>query len=74
MHMKLNIVMSEEGDWEGLYLDGNLVAQGHSITARDALEAIGHKVDWSEATTAQLEQHGNSLPDNLSELNDAQSR
>lgn len=32
--MKLVIVFSEAGDWEGLYINGELVEEGHSLNWR----------------------------------------
>jgi hypothetical protein len=33
-------------DWEGLYLDGLLIREGHSLDVRDVLEALGITVDY----------------------------
>lgn len=32
--MKLIIASSEDGDWEGLYINGELVEEGHSLNWR----------------------------------------
>lgn len=49
------VVITRGDDWEGLYIDGVLYYQGHSITAYEVLLAlqIPHKsvevnVDWLE--------------------------
>lgn len=34
------IVRPECGDWEALYMDGKLIAEGHSLRANDVLDAI----------------------------------
>lgn len=34
------LVCPESGDWEALYMDGKLVADGHSLRVRDVLDAI----------------------------------
>lgn len=36
--MKVNFVTSS--DWEGLYVDGELVLEGHSISAMQVLRAL----------------------------------
>jgi hypothetical protein len=33
-------VNSEYGDWQGLYINGKLAAEGHNISARDVLDCI----------------------------------
>lgn len=38
---KVLIVCAEAGDWEGLYIDGELVKEGHSLTVCEVLEALG---------------------------------
>lgn len=30
----------DSGDWEALYANGRLIAEGHSLCARDVLDAI----------------------------------
>lgn len=30
------------GDWEALYMNGKLIAEGHSLTADDVLDAIAN--------------------------------
>ena len=37
---KLLFVTGEEGDWEGLYLEGKLVKEGHELTKYDVLDAL----------------------------------
>ena len=34
------IVSSKSGDWEALYANGKLVAEGHSLSVRDVLDCI----------------------------------
>ena len=34
------IATSEYGDWQGLYINGKLVAEGHEIRAIDVLDCI----------------------------------
>lgn len=36
------LVTPECGDWEALYADGKLIAEGHSLNARDVLDAVSN--------------------------------
>jgi hypothetical protein len=38
--IKFTLVTAECGDWEALYIDGQLAAEGHRVSAKDALKAI----------------------------------
>lgn len=38
--MKVILAQSSSGDWEGLYIDGHLTNEGHSISAYHALLAV----------------------------------
>lgn len=38
--MEFTLVRTESGDWEALYINGNLVREGHSISAWQVLECI----------------------------------
>ena len=37
---RFTFVTAECGDWQALYVDGKLAAEGHSVSARDVLDAI----------------------------------
>lgn len=37
---KFTFVTAESGDWQALYINDKLAAEGHSISARDVLDAI----------------------------------
>lgn len=52
------------GDWEGIYVDGKLIAEGHSLDARQTMEAIGVEFEHRET---DLKDSG-SLPDKLEEV------
>lgn len=73
--IKKELVMStltvvQGDDWEGIYIDGKLVAQGHSIPLRNGIDlAIQHKVTevvWRAADLDWLHDVG-ELPDNLAD-------
>lgn len=44
------LVQSEEGDWQGLYVDGKLAIEDHSLAPRDVLDALSvgydSRSDW----------------------------
>jgi hypothetical protein len=54
-------------DWEGLYIDGELKAQGHLISAKDVLDALGLELDEIEADGDWLGERGD-LPQKLEEV------
>lgn len=37
--------LTNDDDWTGLYIDGKLIIEGHSIRARDVVEALGYKYE-----------------------------
>jgi hypothetical protein len=59
--MKLALVTGD--DWEGLYVNGQLAVEGHKVSVRDALCAIGHYLDVREADNDWLDDRG-CLPEN----------
>ena len=66
---KFTFVTSECGDWQALYIDGRLAIEGHSISARDVLDAIAdilpNKVERYEVSYRIAE---DGMPANLSNL------
>jgi hypothetical protein len=40
---QISIVSSEDGDWQGIYIDGKLEYEGHSIRYWDVFEVLGIK-------------------------------
>jgi hypothetical protein len=63
--VKINIVDAE--DWAGLYIDGNLIYEGHSLSAEDVLHFLQIPYDqrWVDG---DLEEFGNRLPKTFAEL------
>jgi hypothetical protein len=51
-------------NWEGLYVNGRLVAEGHSLDAREALEAVGWAVESRELDEEWITERGH-LPDGI---------
>lgn len=54
-------------DWEGWYLDGKLIAEGHTVTANQLLEALKVETNSIDIQGEWLEMQG-SLPHNESEV------
>jgi hypothetical protein len=40
--------MDVSGDWEGYYLNGKLIDQGHSVPADRLLQKVGERVEYRE--------------------------
>ena len=41
--MKIDLVSDEQGDWIGIYVDGKLKSENHSLLPSDILEALNLK-------------------------------
>jgi hypothetical protein len=54
------------GDWEGLYIDGKLAAEGHSLAVYQVLEALGVSYRFQEVEMDPYE--FSSLPATLDEI------
>lgn len=65
--MKKVVLVTNYNDWEGLYIDGRLVLEGHIIRKDEMLTILG--INYSEVETADgwLESRG-TLPKNLSDV------
>lgn len=60
----ITLVRDEGGDWIGLYIDGKLAMENHSLNENDMLRALGigyqsYEIDMSA---------GDPLPQKLNEL------
>lgn len=53
------LAYSPSGDWEGLYKDGKLVCEGHSLTLDQLAAAAGLEFDHLEADEGWIEERGN---------------
>lgn len=54
-------------DWEGLYVNGRLEAQGHAVSRREILSALGYSFEEVEADLEWLHDEG-ELPPRLSDV------
>ncbi len=59
--MELTYVTSEDGEWEGLYKDGTLVAEGHTLSLSDVAKAAGFELKLAEVSDEWLSKRA-SLP------------
>ncbi len=62
--MKIELVYLGD-DWCGLYVDGALKVQGHSISPRDFAEAVGAEYRTRDLP---LPEELDTLPESLAEL------
>ena len=66
---KFTFVTAECGDWQALYIDDKLAVEGHSVSARDVLDAIAdilpNRVERYEISD-QIAEMG--MPTDLNEL------
>ena len=64
---KFTIVSTKCGDWQALYIDGKIAAEGHTVRAEDVLDAIAdilpNKVERYEISDEIAESMG--MPRNL---------
>jgi len=71
---EITIVCVESGDWVGLFVNGELFCDGHSLTDRDwtdVIERFGcfdQNVDSFEISDEHIESLGASFPKNLSDV------
>lgn len=69
---KFTFVTAECGDWQALYVDDKLAAEGHRVNARDVLDAIAdifpNKVEKYEIPDRIAE---DGMPTNLSDLSNS---
>ena len=66
---RFTFVTAECGDWQALYIDNKLAVEGHSISARDVLDAIAdifpNKVERYEVNNEIAEM---GMPTNLNDI------
>lgn len=61
------IVGNDDDDWEGLYVDGTLLREGHSLSVRDVLDALGVTHEHRLCDHSWLSDCGN-LPDDIQQV------
>jgi len=55
-------------DWEGVYADGKIVEQGHSVNLCQLLRGLGFTVENQYVPDEELDAFGNSFPESLEEF------
>lgn len=66
---KITLVYSEDHDWVGLYLDGKLATEGHSLNADQVLQQLGLKYQIKHMSNEWCEGHGR-LPNKEEDCNE----
>lgn len=66
----MNIAFVDGDDWQGLYLDGKLVLENHSLYSIEVLEALKIKFKYIEADGDWMMENGH-LPEKLSQVKKA---
>ena len=69
MKTKFTLVSCESGDWEALYINDRLAAEGHSIRVRDVIDSISDILpnEYSEIEISdEIAETG--MPEKLSKL------
>lgn len=65
--MDEKIVIVRGDDWEGCYVDGKLVTQGHSLTIQEIFKILKIDAEFKWADQDILEYNG-CLPDNIEDV------
>ncbi len=65
--MKKLVLVTNYDDWEGLYIDGVLVLEGHQVRKDEMFTALGINYTEVEADVSWLASRG-SLPKKLSDV------
>jgi len=55
-------ISTDEGDWEGMYLNGELKYEGHSLSVDQVLEVLGISSIGYEVDEEFMSRHGYSCP------------
>ncbi|MCK5291273.1 MAG: hypothetical protein KAR39_04555 [Thermoplasmata archaeon] len=61
------VLVTNYNDWEGFYVDGKLIMEGHRVRREKMLKHMGITLNTIETKEGWLEDRG-SLPQNLSDV------
>jgi hypothetical protein len=64
MRTKTLTLVTNYDDWEGIYIDGKILDQGHDINWKEVLSNLGFELKIQEADYDWLAEQG-ALPDKL---------
>ena len=67
MKTKFTLASTESGDWEALYINGKLAAEGHSIYIIDVFDCI-NDIFPNEYDEIEVSDEIAEMPDDLSDL------
>ena len=62
----MNVIIASFDDWNGIYIDGKLMYENHSLHHRDVLEALNIKYETIEVDMMELDI--GHLPNTVEEL------
>ena len=67
--LDIKFVTNDMGDWEGLYIDDELILEAHSIEAIDVIKVLQNKFPITykhfEVSEEQIESWGYAYPQNI---------
>lgn len=71
--LDIKLVTTSSGDWQGLYINDELVCDNHKITAEDILDFLQNKIPMTvdsnfEVDDDDLENFGYQLPSDFAAL------
>jgi hypothetical protein len=69
--MRVDLVSSASGDWIAVYVDGDKVAEGHSLSEGMVLDAVGIQHGRRELSDKEIDELGSHFPDSVFDLPDA---
>lgn len=67
------VVYADGDDWAGLYVNGELRAENHSLRVSDVLEALGIEYERIECDQSWLEERGR-LPERVEDVKGRKER
>lgn len=62
---EVNLMESDDGDWEGLYINGVLVLENHSLSAHEVLREIARRLSVIKFSTSTMLEGESSCPSRL---------
>ena len=65
---RIDLVYLEEGEWMGVYIDGILVYQNHSVDETQLLDFVGIKYNTTTLNNSDGTYDGIGLPDSFSDI------
>lgn len=60
--------VSNDDDWEGVYINGELAAEGHSISAQDLADVLSLEFQSIYVSNEWLGDEVGNLPENINDI------